>query len=317
MESSIAFPEVIGEQSECLAREDSWRPPTPTGPLPRRWNQGLVRFLGLTHTPLQLTSDQQERQTEMRARHLQNSVSYYANMKVQRHLKGKRFLSYRIRKNWWTLSLAKDAAIFGDFQSRDSGPRDLAGRVRTDGRVGCWCYQQLAVLWWQPLPSIQIKMSRGRSGFSRQRNVVMGGGLKETHINLTTSWERTRRKREERKKKKTKQTYPSWLGERDEGKGKRINRQAEWGVSCGSCVRSKWMEIRAALPHVLVQVGDLTDLRSLTHNMGVMALTGTQSRNVCKGLDTWPNRDFFFFNGSRNKRESVRKILASERAEER
>ena len=35
----------------------------------------------------------------------------------------------------------------------------------------------------------------------------MGGGLKETHINLTTSWERTRRKkeREEKKKKTTKQ----------------------------------------------------------------------------------------------------------------
>lgn len=30
----------------------------------------------------------------------------------------------------------------------------------------------------------------------------MGGGLKETHINLTTSWERTRRKREREKKKK-------------------------------------------------------------------------------------------------------------------
>ena len=32
----------------------------------------------------------------------------------------------------------------------------------------------------------------------------MGGGLKETHINLTTSWERTRRKKErEEKKNKT------------------------------------------------------------------------------------------------------------------
>ena len=50
----------------------------------------------------------------------------------------------------------------------------------------------------------------------------MGGGLKETHINLTTSWERTRRKREREKKKKqntkpkkkknpnTKPTLPGW-----------------------------------------------------------------------------------------------------------
>ena len=37
-------------------------------------------------------------------------------------------------------------SIFGDFQSQDSGPRGLAGRVRTDRRVGGWCYQQLAVL---------------------------------------------------------------------------------------------------------------------------------------------------------------------------
>ena len=36
----------------------------------------------------------------------------------------------------------------------------------------------------------------------------MGGGLKETHINLTTSWERTRRKREREKKKNKKNTKP-------------------------------------------------------------------------------------------------------------
>ena len=56
----------------------------------------------------------------------------------------------------------------------------------------------------------------------------MGGGLKETHINLTTSWERTRRKkeREEKKKKKkkttkqnktkqnTKPTLPGWEKEK-------------------------------------------------------------------------------------------------------
>lgn len=47
----------------------------------------------------------------------------------------------------------------------------------------------------------------------------MGGGLKETHINLTTSWERTRKKREREKEQKnpqskktknTKPTLPIW-----------------------------------------------------------------------------------------------------------
>ena len=80
--------------------------------------------------------------------------------------------------------------------------------------------------------------------------------------------------------------------------------QGGWGFEPLHCTRC-------------VQVGDLTDLRSLTHNIGVMPLTGTQSRNVCKGLNTWPNRDFSFFNGSRNRRQAVRKTLAPERAEER
>ena len=79
--------------------------------------------------------------------------------------------------------------------------------------------------------------------------------------------------------------------------------QGGWGFEPLHCTRC-------------VQVGDLTDLRSLTHNLGVMALTGTQSRNVCKGLDTWPEI-FFFFNGSRNRRQAVRKTLAPKRAVER